>query len=279
VRTLNIYSHNKPDSKWRAKIYSVIFEAHTRIGKVFDIGLILAIILSVIVVMLDSIPALREDYQELFYQLEWVFTIIFTIEYITRIIAVKKPRLYIFSFYGMVDLLATIPTYISLIIPGTQVLLVIRMLRILRVFRILKLVQYLSEAEFLRQALYSSRRKISVFLFTVLNLVIVAGSIMYVVEGAENGFTSIPRSIYWAVVTLTTVGFGDITPGTNLGQFIAAIIMITGYGIIAVPTGIVSYEMALANRKRMCTQCGEVNLPAAAHYCSNCGVKLDKAEG
>ncbi len=228
--------------------------------------------------MLDSIETLRDQYQSLFYLLEWIFTIIFTIEYVTRIIAVKKPSIYIFSFYGIVDLLATIPTYLSLIIPGTQVLLVIRMLRILRVFRVLKLVQYLSEAEFLSRALYNSRRKISVFLFTVLNLVIIAGSVMYVVEGAENGFTSIPKSIYWAVVTLTTVGFGDIIPVTNLGQFIAAVIMIMGYGIIAVPTGIVSYELAVATSRRMCPKCGEVNIPSEAHYCSNCGVKLDDVE-
>ncbi len=278
MRELKINTDNKPSTPWRRRLHTIIFEADTPLGKFFDVALIIVIILSVIVVMLDSIASLSAKYNEVFYLVEWFFTIIFTIEYITRLISVKKKRLYALSFYGIVDLLATIPTYLSLIIPGTQVLLVIRMLRILRVFRVLKLVQYLSEAEFLRKAMYASRRKISVFLFAVLNLVIIAGSVMYVVEGADNGFTSIPKSIYWAVVTLTTVGFGDITPVTNLGQFIAAIIMITGYGIIAVPTGIVSYEIAMAQRTNACKECGNMHNPEGAKYCCDCGTSLSISE-
>lgn len=269
---------NKPDTPLRSKLYTIIFEADTPSGKAFDVLLIAVIIISVIVVMLDSVPAFNERYKNLFAILEWIFTILFSIEYVIRILSVRKKHKYIFSFYGIVDFLATIPSYLSILIPSAQVLLIIRVLRILRVFRVLKLAQYLSEAQYLTTALKASQRKISVFLFAVVNLVILTGSLMYVIEGAENGFTSIPKSIYWAIVTLTTVGYGDITPITDLGQFLAAIIMIMGYSIIAVPTGIVSYEIAAANRGKVCPNCGESSNPEMANYCISCGEPLTKTE-
>lgn len=266
---------NKPDSGWRRKLYTVIFEADKGAAKLFDVLLIVAITLSVFVVMLDSVASFRQQYGDLLNAAEWAFTALFSVEYILRVICVKKPSRYIFSFYGIIDLLAVIPTYLSLILPGTQFLLTIRVLRILRVFRVLKLVQYLHEAEYLKQALLASRRKISVFLFAVLMLIVFTGSLMYVIEGQENGFSSIPVSIYWAIVTLTTVGFGDIAPQTNLGQLFAAIIMILGYGIIAVPTGIVSYEMARAGQNSpQCSNCGYASHDADARHCKICGQKI-----
>lgn len=263
---------------WRSKIHEVIFEADTRVGKLFDIVLIISILLSVIVVMLDSIAAINKEYGNFLYILEWVFTVLFTIEYILRIISVGKPLKYAKSFFGVVDLLAILPTYFSLLFPGSQYFLVIRVLRLLRIFRVLKLVQYTVEARSLRQALKASKRKIIVFVFTVLILVVIFGALMYVIEGEENGFTSIPRSIYWAIVTLTTVGYGDISPATPLGQILAAIIMILGYGIIAVPTGIVTAEMAFAAGKNISTQacpdCSAEGHDSDAKYCKYCGVKL-----
>ncbi len=263
---------------WRSIIHEVIFEADTRVGKLFDIVLIISILLSVIVVMLDSIAAINKEYGNFLYILEWVFTVLFTIEYILRIISVGKPLKYAKSFFGVVDLLAILPTYFSLLFPGSQYFLVIRVLRLLRIFRVLKLVQYTVEARSLRQALKASKRKIIVFVFTVLILVVIFGALMYVIEGEENGFTSIPRSIYWAIVTLTTVGYGDISPTTPLGQILAAIIMILGYGIIAVPTGIVTAEMAFAAGKNISTQacpdCSAEGHDSDAKYCKYCGVKL-----
>lgn len=263
---------------WRSIIHEVIFEADTRVGKLFDIVLIISILLSVIVVMLDSIAAINKEYGNFLYILEWVFTVLFTIEYILRIISVGKPLKYAKSFFGVVDLLAILPTYFSLLFPGSQYFLVIRVLRLLRIFRVLKLVQYTVEARSLRQALKASKRKIIVFVFTVLILVVIFGALMYVIEGEENGFTSIPRSIYWAIVTLTTVGYGDISPATPLGQILAAIIMILGYGIIAVPTGIVTAEMAFAAGKNISTQacpdCSAEGHDSDAKYCKYCGVKL-----
>lgn len=270
------YSFNsKPDSGWRRKLYIIIFEADTRLGKLFDLILILAITASVLVVMLDSIVGVRSEYGEILKQAEWIFTVLFSVEYILRLICVRKPSKYIFSFYGIIDLLAILPTYLSLILPGTHYLLAIRVLRILRIFRVLKLVKYLDEANYLSTALIASRRKISVFLFAVLMVAIFAGSLIYVVEGQENGFTSIPTSIYWAIVTLSTVGFGDLAPATGLGKFIAAVIMILGYGIIAVPTGIVSYEMARVKQSpKVCTNCGESDHADDAQFCKSCGQKL-----
>ncbi|MGA1199708.1 MAG: ion transporter, partial [Candidatus Latescibacterota bacterium] len=236
----------KPDTHWRARLHEVIFEAETRLGRLFDVVLMACIIVSVLVVMLDSVKSIRDAWGDVFFVLEWAFTILFTLEYVLRLISIGQPIMYARSFFGVVDLLAILPTYMSLIFPGSHYLLAIRLLRVLRIFRVLKIVQYVGEANHLLQALRASQRKITVFLFTVVTLSIIFGSIIYVVEDPNDGFTSIPRSVYWAIVTLTTVGYGDISPKTDLGQAIAAVIMILGYGIIAVPTGIVSAEFAQA---------------------------------
>ncbi|MBC8196618.1 MAG: ion transporter [Candidatus Marinimicrobia bacterium] len=258
-------------------IKTIIFGTDTPLGKLFDIILILLISLSILVVLLDSIGEFRNKYENILNITEVILTLIFTIEYMLRIYCIKKPFNYIFSFYGIIDLLAVIPTYLSLILPGTEVLVVIRVLRVLRVFRILKLAQYINEADLLIKALVASKRKIFIFLFVVMNVVIILGSVMYLIEGEKAGFTSIPRSIYWAIVTLTTVGYGDISPETNLGQSIAAIIMIIGYCIIAVPTGIVTAEInyfTSQENKKECIKCGEKELKQTSFYCNNCGIKL-----
>jgi len=263
---------------WRTKIYEVIFEADTPSGKLFDVLLIFAILLSVTVVFLESIEELKNDYGQIFYALEWGFTILFSIEYLLRIISVNKPLRYIFSFYGVIDFLSIAPTYLSLIIVGSQYLLAIRILRLLRVFRVFKLTHLLTQSNILVEALKASRAKIAVFLFAVLTSVVVIGAIIYVVEGPENGFTSIPVSMYWAIVTLTTVGYGDISPQTPLGQFVASIVMIMGYAIIAVPTGIVSVEIASAAKKQLTTQvcpnCLSEGHDKDAVHCKYCGEKL-----
>ncbi len=272
-------------SGWRLKLYIIIFESDTPPGKTFDVALILIIMASVVAVMLESVSAIRADYGRLLYAAEWVFTILFTIEYVLRLVCVGRPLRYARSFFGLVDLLAVIPTYLSLILPGAQFLLVIRLLRILRVFRVLKLVHYLSEADVLMRALRASRRKITIFIVAVLTLVVILGSLMYLIEGAEHGFTSIPRSIYWAIVTLTTVGYGDISPQTDLGQALAAVVMIIGYGIIAVPTGIVTAEIARAGRAAepsveagtralICPQCYTAGHEPDAAFCKRCGARL-----
>ena len=226
--------------QWRHALHEIIFEADTPAGKLFDILLIVSIVISVVLVMLDSVSGIRATYGRQLYVGEWVFTILFTVEYLLRLLCVGRPLAYATSFFGMVDLLAILPTYLSIFIPGSQYLLVIRLLRVLRIFRVLKLVPYLGEARLLVQALRASRRKIIVFLFTVMILVVIFGSLMYLIEDPDSGFTSIPRSIYWAIVTLTTVGYGDISPQTGLGQLLAALIMVIGFGMIAVPTGIVT---------------------------------------
>ncbi len=270
----------KPPSRarWRTVLYEVIFEAETPTGKAFDVLLIISVLASVLVVMLDSIAAVGSQYGSLLYKIEWFFTILFTVEYVLRLLCVYSPLKYAMSFYGVVDLLAIIPTYISLFLPGTQYLLVIRILRILRIFRILKLANYLGESKLLIKALQASSRKISVFLFTVLTLVVIFGSLVYVIEGRENGFTSIPRSIYWAIVTMTTVGYGDISPQTALGQTIASFVMILGYGIIAVPTGIVTVGMSeVFSRKvstQVCPECNAEGHDADARHCKFCGAAL-----
>jgi voltage-gated potassium channel len=268
----------EPEVAWKQKIFEIIFEADTPNGKLFDVVLIGSIILSVLVVMLDSVTFIEQDYGTVLYVLEWVFTILFSIEYVLRIICVRNKAKYIFSFYGIIDLLSIIPTYLSIIIPGSQYFLVIRSLRILRIFRVLKLVQYIDEVNLLKQALKSSARKILVFLAAVLMTVTIMGSMLYVIEGAENGFTSIPRSIYWAIVTITTVGFGDIAPQTGLGQMLAAIVMIMGYGIIAVPTGIVTYDMTQSMKvkidDRECPSCDKEGHDKVADYCKYCGTAL-----
>lgn len=269
---------NLESIKWRNKIHEIIFEADTRMGKLFDIILIISIVLSIIIVMIDSISAINKEYGDTLFILEWIFTVLFTIEYFLRLFTVGRPLKYALSFFGIVDLLAILPTYFSLLLPGSQYFLVIRILRLLRVFRVLKLVQYVGEARLLVQAMKASKRKIIVFIFTVLTIVVIFGSLMYVIEGSANGFTSIPRSIYWAIVTLTTVGYGDVSPVTPLGQALAAIIMILGYGIIAVPTGIVTAEMTMAAGKpvstQACTECSAEGHDSDASHCKYCGAKL-----
>lgn len=259
-------------------MHEVIFEADTPAGKGFDVVLIGCILISVMTVMLDSIDLFRAQHGILLYRIEWIFTLLFTGEYILRLLCVGRPLKYAISFYGVIDLLAIIPTYVSLFLPGTQYLLVIRILRILRIFRVLKLATYLGEANLLAKALQASRRKIFVFLFTVFTLVVIFGSLMYVIEGGENGFTSIPRSIYWAIVTMTTVGYGDISPQTIVGQAFSSIVMILGYGIIAVPTGIVTVEMSQTFSRKVstqtCLQCSAEGHDTDARYCKFCGAEL-----
>lgn len=262
---------------WQKKMHEVIFEADTPSGKLFDVILLWSILLSVVTVMLESVVELKAEYGSLFSMIEWTFTILFTLEYVLRIISISRPLRYVFSFYGIVDLLSIIPTFLGLFIVGSHSLTVIRSLRLLRVFRILKLGRYLKEANSLQAALKASRPKIIVFLFAVLMVTIILGTVMYFVESEEAGFTSIPRSIYWTIVTLTTVGYGDIAPQSFIGQSIASIIMIIGYGIIAVPTGIVSAEMTqnsgrgLIVDNRSCGNCSEEKHAANAKFCHKCG--------
>ncbi len=267
-------------SKWRAKIHEVIYGTHTRAGKLFDIVLLIAIIFSIIIIMLESIEHLDNKYHSFFNVSEWIITILFTIEYILRVISVNKPQKYILSFYGIVDLLSTLPKYLSFFILDTHFLAVFRALRLLRVFRILKLIRYVGESNKLIKALRNSRSKIFIFIFFVFIISIILGTVMYLIEGPDNGFKSIPQSIYWCIVTLTTVGFGDITPQTAVGQILATFIMIIGYGIIAVPTGIVSAEYASTSGKSSnlknssCTNCGSDIILDDASYCRKCGHKL-----
>ncbi len=267
---------NKEFPEWRKKLHEVLFEADTKTGKAFDIALFIFIILSVIVVLLDSVPSINQQSGKFLYYAECFFTIIFTIEYILRILSTKQPSKYIFSFYGIIDLLAILPTYLSIVLTGSHFLLVIRILRLLRVFRVLKLVRFVSASKTLTIALKRSRHKIIIFLEVVITLVIIMGSVMYLIEGPENGFTSIPRSIYWAIVTLTTVGYGDITPQTVPGQMLASIIMITGYAIIAVPTGIITSEISKVSNTntQVCGNCNADNHDDDAKYCKYCGEKL-----
>ncbi|MEH6536249.1 MAG: ion transporter [Psychroserpens sp.] len=239
-------SLKKTQPNWKNKLHEIIYEADTPAGKLFDVILLITILASIVLVMLESVNSFDEKYHVFLNVSEWVITILFSIEYIARIVTVKKPLKYILSFYGIIDLLSTIPKYISLILAGSHALVILRALRLLRVFRILKLARYLGASNQLANAIKASRAKIAVFLFAVIIASVIFGTIMYLVEGEENGFTNIPKSVYWCIVTLTTVGFGDIAPQTPVGQFIAAIIMIMGYGIIAVPTGIVSAEYTKA---------------------------------
>ena len=265
---------------WKKRLYEVIFEADTRAGRLFDIGLLIIIVLSTLTIMLETVPQLNK-YADVFYVLEWIFTILFTIEYVLRIIVVKQKRSYIFSFLGIVDLLSILPTYLSFIFSGAQVFIVIRIIRLIRIFRILKLAQFIGAGHTLRSALIASRYKISVFLLIVLMSVIVSGTLMYLIEGAENGFTSIPVGLYWAISTMTTVSYGDITPNTALGRTLASFIMILGYGIIAVPTGIVSAEMLdLKSKEKLTTQrcpnCLKEGHDKDALHCKFCGTKLNE---
>jgi len=275
---MNDIVNGKSDRRWRDVLFEVIFEADTPAGKWFDIVLIICIVLSVTVVMLDSVGSVSAEYAELLKAGEWFFTIVFTIEYILRLLCVGTPIRYAVSFFGIVDLLAILPTYVGLLIRAGQPLSVIKVLRVLRIFRVLKMGHHTRQAALLKQALYASRRKILVFLFVVLTLVVIIGSLMYVIEGGENGFTSIPRSVYWAVVTLTTVGYGDISPETPLGQFLAALVMILGYSIIAVPTGIMTVEFSRAHTEKpssqACPNCSAEGHDRDAVYCKLCGSKL-----
>jgi len=262
--------------KIKDQIRIIIFGTDTYAGRLFDLFLMIIIILSVLCVMLDSIFEYHKNFGLYFKYAEWIFTGFFTIEYLLRVFCIRLPSSYIFSFFGIIDFLALIPTYISLLLPGAQVFSIIRVLRVLRVFRVLKLVQFMGEAELLRKAMYASKRKIFVYLFFLVNIVIILGSIMYLIEGESSGFDSIPRSIYWAIVTLTTVGYGDISPQTNFGQFIAAIIMIMGYSIIAVPTGIVTSAMHFTSdrTKRTCIVCSDNRQSAIANFCNKCGARM-----
>lgn len=264
---------------WRARLHEIVFEADTPEGRIFDLALIAVIIASIATVMLDSSPLIAARYGNALRVAEWGFTIVFTVEYIARLLAVRRPLRYALSFFGIVDLLALLPSYISLVLPSGRYLLVIRVLRLLRIFRILKLGKFLSEGAILGQALRASSHKIFVFLSTVFTLVILIGAVMYVVEGEANGFTSIPTSMYWAIVTLTTVGYGDLAPQTGLGKFLASLVMIIGYGIIAVPTGIVTSELAHFSRDgglnpQACPSCGAGGHLADGKFCRKCGAPL-----
>ena len=262
----------------KQKLYEIIFEADTKAGKLFDISLLLVILLSVALVMLESIPSVNHSYYSFLKISEWIITLIFTLEYLLRIIIIKKPWKYATSFYGIIDLLAVIPTYLGLILVGGHSLMVIRALRLLRVFRILKLSRYTSAGQGLVKALWASRAKIGVFIFFVLIIVVIVGTLMYLIEGSQHGFTSIPRSIYWAIVTLTTVGYGDISPATALGQLLASIVMIMGYAIIAVPTGIVTAEILKPTKKnntQVCPQCLFEPHDDDALFCKKCGSEIN----
>jgi len=273
----------KIKKSWKSRLHEIIYEADTKEGKLFDVILLCLIITSIVVVMLESVKSFNSQHTALLNYTEWVITILFSIEYIARIISIKKPSEYIFSFYGIIDFLSTIPKYVAIFIVGGNALIALRALRLLRVFRILKLARFIGATNHFAKALKASRAKILVFLSFVVILCIILGSVMYLVESGEDGgensgFTSIPRSVYWAIVTMTTVGYGDIAPVTPLGQFIASIIMILGYGIIAVPTGIVTSEMTKAQvhtNTQSCPNCSVERHSDNADYCYNCGVKLN----
>ncbi len=267
--------------EWKSKLHEIIYGTHTPAGRLFDIVLLVVIVYSIIIVMLESIPRVDRDYHRFLNISEWIVTILFTIEYILRILCINRPRKYIFSFFGIIDLLSTIPKYLSYLVIGSQYIAAFRALRLLRVFRILKLVRYVGESNNLLRALKASRAKILVFVFFIVVISVLLGTIMYLVEGPKHGFNSIPHSVYWTVVTLTTVGYGDISPQTGLGQVIATLIMIIGYGIIAVPTGIVSAEYASGkfskdqDQGRSCLECGSEVHRSDAKYCRVCAHKLD----
>ncbi|WP_407315905.1 ion transporter [Pseudomonas sp. nanlin1] len=263
---------------WRERLYVIIFQSDTDAGRRFDKMLLLIIMASLLVVIIDSVESIHRDYAGLFAWIEWGFTLVFALEYLLRLYCSPKPLRYAFSFYGLIDLLAIVPGILAIYYSDAQYLMIVRVLRMLRIFRVLKLNRYLKQANYLLSALRGSRQKIIVFLLSVSTLVTVFGTLMYVVEGPEHGFTSIPKGIYWAIVTLTTVGFGDIVPKTPLGQVLSSMVMITGYSIIAVPTGIFTAELANAMRgeqqKHPCPECRKDNHEAAAAFCSRCGSAL-----
>jgi len=270
-----------PPKDWRFKLHEVIYESNTPAGKAFDVCLLIAIFSSIIVVMLDSVDSIHQQYGALFNITEWIFAALFTIEYILRLVSIRKPIRYVISPLGIIDLIALLPSYLSIFLIGAQSLLVFRALRLLRVFRIFKLGHFLTEINFLTQALKNSIRKISIFLLTVLTITVILGSIMYLVEKRENGFSNIPESIYWAIVTITTVGYGDISPITPLGKFVASVVMLIGYAIIAVPTGIITHDIAIAARQKKempesCPSCSREGHDSDALFCKYCGSSLFK---
>jgi voltage-gated potassium channel len=267
------------NNDWRFRLHEIIYESNTRAGKAFDVALLFAIFTSIIIIMLDSVESYHRAYGEMFYMVEWVFTILFTIEYILRLVSIRTPIRYVFSMLGIIDLIALVPSYLSIFFIGAQSLLVFRALRLLRVFRIFKLGQFLTEINFLKLALKGSVRKISIFLLTVLTLTVILGSIMYLVEKRENGFSNIPESIYWAIVTITTVGYGDISPITPMGKFVASVVMLIGYAIIAVPTGILTHDLAMAAKQKQelpesCPNCSKEGHDHDALFCKYCGSSL-----
>ena len=270
---------NKQYRNWRLRLHEVIYGTHTPAGKLFDIILLVVILYSIIIVMMESVPRFDDKFHDFFNISEWIVTVLFSIEYGLRLICIKRPSKYIFSFFGIIDLLSTIPKYLTFFFVGSQYFTAFRALRLLRVFRILKLVRFIGESNNLARAVKSSKTKIFVFVFFVLIVSVLLGTIMYLVEGPEHGFNSIPHSVYWTIVTLTTVGYGDISPETPLGQFIATFIMIIGYGIIAVPTGIVSAEYVAAKQHendegRSCPNCSAEIYRSDADYCRKCGYDL-----
>ncbi|MEJ6022874.1 ion transporter [Ramlibacter sp. PS4R-6] len=276
----------RPPAGWRRRAYEVIFESETPAGRAFDKFIVAAILVSVAVVVADSVQEWSSRNRRLFDAAEWFFTILFTVEYIARVVSVEKPWRYVRSFYGIVDLLSVLPTYLAILFPETHALIDVRVLRLLRVFRIFRLTQYVEEYQMLGEALAASRRKILVFLSVVLMVVLVLGTLLYVVEGPEHGFKNIPTSVYWAVTTITTVGFGDITPKTDVGRFIASVMMLIGWGTLAVPTGIVTAEMTarrgigvFRSRAGRCDKCGVGGHQADARFCRNCGASLPEPAG
>ncbi len=259
----------------KQKTFDIVFKADTRAGKLFDVCLLIAILLSVTITILESVPAFNQRYKSFFLFLEWIFTLIFLSEYLLRIWVTPQKRKYILSFFGLIDLLSILPAFLSIIFIGAHSLIIIRAFRLLRVFRILKVTRYTKAGQLLTKAIIASRAKIGVFLFSVLLIVLLVGTLMYIVEGKEHGFNSIPQATYWAIVTLTTVGYGDLTPQTAFGQFISSIVMILGYAIIAVPTGIISVELAKSQvTNRICLSCMHEDHDSDAIYCKHCGEKL-----
>ncbi len=281
--TLQGSEDGPPPGRWREALWRIIFLTDTRLGRAFDVALLWLIGLSVAAVALETVETFYQRWGLELRVFEWIVTGLFTIEYGLRLLTARRPLRYARSFFGIVDLLSVLPTYLSLLLPGSQSLIVIRALRLLRIFRILKLGRYLSEAQTLMAALRASRRKITVFLQGVLVVLLIAGTLMYLIEGDASGFTSIPRAVYWAIVTMTTVGYGDIAPETVLGQVLASILMVIGYGILAVPTGIVSAEMVQARPsppprpRRACESCGQVGHDSEAVFCNRCGAPLEEA--
>jgi voltage-gated potassium channel len=271
--------YGKPDKGWRQRLYTIIFEADTPAGLLFDVLLVIAILCSVVVVLMDSVQSIHARHATIMNALEWMFTLLFTVEYVARLSCVRRPLRYATSFFGIVDLLSIVPTYIALLVPEANALLDVRILRLLRIFRVLKLTLYVAEYSALVAALRASRRKILIFLSFVLMMVLVMGTVMYVIEGPQSGFTSIPMAMYWAIVTMTTVGYGDITPQSDIGKVISSFMMLVGWGILAVPTGIVTVEMAsqrLTARPttRTCHNCLSEGHEPDARFCKDCGAKL-----